>query len=215
MDDVESVNLMTDPENSDQPTPVASAPKRWWRRFRSFPKAVQVGVWIFVALLVLGALAPAEDEEAADGMSAEATSAKSDEPVTTEAPEITTTSAAPTTTSVAPTTAPPTTTSTIALPTTSVAPSPPPATNANPFGGDSPEDFLMPDLVCKVLQDAQNEIQDHGTFFSRSTDASGGGRSQLIDSNWIVVAQDPLPGTPIGEGEANLFVLKLDEPHGC
>ncbi len=45
--------------------------------------------------------------------------------------------------------------------------------------------------------------------------ASGRGRSQIMDSNWIVVAQEPLPGTPIREGEANLFVLKLDEPHGC
>lgn len=73
----------------------------------------------------------------------------------------------------------------------------------------------MPDLVCFDLQDAQDEIQDRGVFFSRSEDASGDGRRQLWDRNWVVVDQDPAPGTPIGERDAILYVLKDDEPHGC
>jgi hypothetical protein len=74
---------------------------------------------------------------------------------------------------------------------------------------------LMPSVVCMNLQDAQNSIQAAGVFFSRSTDATGAGRAQVMDRNWIVVGQEPAPGTPIGEGEAVLSVVKLDEPNAC
>lgn len=90
-----------------------------------------------------------------------------------------------------------------------------PDEGSNPFGGQAPEDKLMPDVVCMDLQAAQNEIQDHGVFFSRSEDASGQGRRQLWDRNWIVVDQKPAPGEPIGEGDALLFVVKDGEPNNC
>ncbi len=94
--------------------------------------------------------------------------------------------------------------------------SPPRTDNGvNPFGGNSPEDKRMPDVVCMNLQDAQNEIQDHGVFFSRSIDATGDGRRQILDRNWIVVAQDPEAGEPIGEADAVLSVVKTDEPNDC
>jgi hypothetical protein len=74
----------------------------------------------------------------------------------------------------------------------------------------------MPQVICMNLQDAQNEIQDHGVFYSRSEDATGRGRSQIIDSNWQVVAQSPDPGSPIGEGDAMLSVVKFGEqPNPC
>lgn len=85
----------------------------------------------------------------------------------------------------------------------------------NPLGGNDDEDKLMPDLVCRDLQAAQDEIQDHGVFFSKSVDASGKGRRQIWDRNWVVVSQTPAPGEPIGEGDAVLYVLKDDEDHGC
>ena len=85
----------------------------------------------------------------------------------------------------------------------------------NPLGGDDPEDKLMPDVICLGLQDAQDEIQDRGVFFSKSEDATGEGRRQLWDRNWIVVAQDPAPGEPIGENEAVLSVVKTDEDNDC
>lgn len=85
----------------------------------------------------------------------------------------------------------------------------------NPLGGDDPEDGRMPDVVCMGLQDAQDEIQDHGVFFSKSEDASGDGRRQLFDRNWIVVAQSPAPGEEIGEGEAVLSVVKTNEDNDC
>ena len=73
----------------------------------------------------------------------------------------------------------------------------------------------MPNVMCMDLQQAQNEIQDHGVFLSRSEDASGEGRRQIIDSNWIVVGQTPAAGSPIGELEAVLSVLKDDEVSTC
>ncbi|WP_235746583.1 PASTA domain-containing protein [Nocardia coffeae] len=65
------------------------------------------------------------------------------------------------------------------------------------------------------LQDAQNAIHAVGVFFSRSRDATGAGRRQIIDRNWIVVAQSPGPGTPITEGSAVLSVVKNGEPNSC
>jgi beta-lactam-binding protein with PASTA domain len=69
----------------------------------------------------------------------------------------------------------------------------------------------MPDVVCMSLQDAQDLIQDQGVFFSRSEDASGQDRAQIVDSNWVVIDQTPAPGTRFSEGDAVLEVLKADE----
>ena len=73
----------------------------------------------------------------------------------------------------------------------------------------------MPDVMCMDLQHAQDTIQDAGVWLSRSVDATGEGRMQVMDRNWTVVAQTPAPGTPIGEGEALLSVVKDDEPNDC
>jgi hypothetical protein len=96
---------------------------------------------------------------------------------------------------------------------------PPPASNEPTEPGDASasegEGAVMPDVVCMNLQDAQDTIQTTGVFFSRSRDATGEGRHQIIDSNWQVVAQTPAPGTPIGEFEAVLDVVKFGEPSPC
>jgi hypothetical protein len=84
----------------------------------------------------------------------------------------------------------------------------------NPLGGSAPEDFLMPNVVCMNLQAAQDLIQDHGVFLSRSKDASGRNRSQLIDRNWIVIKQSPAPGKKIAEGDAMLSAVKIGESTG-
>lgn len=109
------------------------------------------------------------------------------------------------------TTAPSTTTKvpTTAAPTTTTPPTTAPPTTAPPAS-------LMPDVVCMNLQDAQDYIQSTtDVFLSLSEDATGQGRSQIMDSNWIVVAQRPAPGTPIGEGDAVLSVVKIGEPNDC
>jgi hypothetical protein len=72
----------------------------------------------------------------------------------------------------------------------------------------------MPDVLCMNLQTAQDTIQAAGVFFSRSEDGTGQDRSQIIDSNWIVVDQRPAPGTPIGEGDAVLTAVKYGEEGG-
>lgn len=157
---------------------------------RRFPTlAVSAVVSVIVTLAVAGC---GERDDAAPGPSTQ--------PVATTEPPVATTRPAPVTINV---TLPPTTTAAGA------------GEGENVFGGDDPEDQRMPDVVCMDLQEAQNEIQDHGVFFSRSEDATGEGRRQLLDRNWIVVAQEPEAGAPIGEFEAVLYVVKDDEDHGC
>lgn len=73
---------------------------------------------------------------------------------------------------------------------------------------------LMPNVICMNLQSAQDLIQTTGVFFSNSEDATGQGRMQIFDRNWIVIAQRPEPGTPFGEGDAVLSVVKYGEPTG-
>ncbi|MCE2817209.1 MAG: PASTA domain-containing protein [Ilumatobacteraceae bacterium] len=81
----------------------------------------------------------------------------------------------------------------------------------NPLGGNAQEDFKMPNVLCMTLQEAQDEIQDHGVFYSRSQDASGRGRGQWNDSNWIVIKQSPAPGRTISEGSPMLSAVKIGE----
>jgi beta-lactam-binding protein with PASTA domain len=73
----------------------------------------------------------------------------------------------------------------------------------------------MPDVVCMNLQAAQDAIQAAGVFFSRSEDATGAGRKQVLDRNWIVVKQTPAAGQPVKEVEAVLSVVKIEEPNIC
>jgi hypothetical protein len=85
----------------------------------------------------------------------------------------------------------------------------------DPSGGNDLQDGLMPEVVCMNLQDAQNAIQEHGVFRSRSVDATGADRMQIRDRNWVVVDQSPFPGVAIGEGDAVLDVVKTDETSQC
>lgn len=112
---------------------------------------------------------------------------------------------------------------TTTIPATSVAPQatlPPTTVGTSPApiqttATTSPTS-LMPDVVCMNLQAAQDLIQTTGVFFSRSEDATGRGRMQVVDRNWQVVRQTPAPGTPIGEGDAILYVVKYGEsPNPC
>ncbi|GAB20834.1 hypothetical protein GOEFS_132_00650 [Gordonia effusa NBRC 100432] len=73
----------------------------------------------------------------------------------------------------------------------------------------------MPNVVCMNLQAAQDKIQEAGVFFSRSKDATGAGRKQVLDSNWVVVAQTPAAGETVTEGQAVLSVVKVGEQGAC
>ncbi len=101
--------------------------------------------------------------------------------------------------------------------TTPVAVAPVAPVQAAPVAPTSSAPVLvpMPAVVCMNLQTAQNAIQAAGVFFSRSADATGAGRMQVLDSNWIVVGQQPSPGALVGEGDAVLSVVKIGEPNNC
>lgn len=99
---------------------------------------------------------------------------------------------------------------------TLTAPAPQSAgTDTAPPVANSAARVPMPSVVCMNLQAAQDLIQTAGVFYSRSEDATGRGRSQVVDRNWVVVSQRPAPGTPIGEGDAVLSVVKVGEPTDC
>ncbi|MEU8895538.1 hypothetical protein [Nocardia sp. NPDC048505] len=102
----------------------------------------------------------------------------------------------------------------VAAPTTAQAP-PVVSSEARPPTTQAATRVAMPSVVCMNLQAAQNAIQAAGVFYSRSTDATGKGRMQLSDRNWIVVSQSPSPGVLIGEGDAVLSVVKIGEPSMC
>ena len=59
---------------------------------------------------------------------------------------------------------------------------------------DSATEIVMPDVVGMNLQEAQDLLQNMGSYFMDQEDASGEGRLQIDDSNWQVCKQDPKPG---------------------
>jgi hypothetical protein len=68
----------------------------------------------------------------------------------------------------------------------------------------------MPDVVGMYLQAAPDLIQSQGVFFSRSEDATGAGRMQILDRGGCR-RPDPAAGELIGEGDALLYVKKIGE----
>ncbi|MFJ9037447.1 PASTA domain-containing protein [Streptomyces sp. NPDC102406] len=60
--------------------------------------------------------------------------------------------------------------------------------------GTSSEEGDLPDMTGKILQDAQDEAQANGFYSLDSTDATGAGRYQVLDRNWVVCSQSPEPG---------------------
>ncbi|MDH6281635.1 hypothetical protein [Prescottella agglutinans] len=129
--------------------------------------------------------------------------------------------ASDTSSSAAPSSTTPPVTTTVAAPATSFA-APAPTPDAVPLAtvpvvssASAPVLVPMPNVMCMNLQAAQDLIQENGVFFSRSSDATGKGRHQVVDSNWIVVGQTPVVGALIGEGDAVLSVVKIGEPNPC
>lgn len=105
-----------------------------------------------------------------------------------------------------------TTTAPAPIPAPAPAPEPP---VPGPAPAPAPASAIMPAVTCMILQTAQDVIQEAGVFFSRSDDATGAGRMQVMDRNWVVVAQTPAAGEPVGEAEAILSVVKIGEPGDC
>ncbi|UPU42544.1 MULTISPECIES: PASTA domain-containing protein [Rhodococcus] len=165
------------------------APHLFSTSIRPSSTAVRIGLSAFALASLAACSGTSTDSEAESTSTATTTATSTTQPTTTQAPL---------TTSVIGTTNSPLATTPVAA---EVTPAAAPA--------------IMPNVVCMNLQDAQDTIQSSGVFFSRSADATGAGRRQLVDSNWIVVDQTPSAGSPFGEIEAVLSAVKIGEPNPC
>jgi beta-lactam-binding protein with PASTA domain len=74
---------------------------------------------------------------------------------------------------------------------------------------------VVPAVVCKDLQTAQDALQAAGFYNLGSQDGTGQGRAQLIDRNWIVIAQSaPAGSRPHPDTRIVLTAVKYGEPTG-
>jgi hypothetical protein len=101
-------------------------------------------------------------------------------------------------------------------PTSEVTPAPPPAPSASSVPTVAMVgSWTMPNLVGANLQEAQDAIQaltGNAIFFTKSHDATGAGRHQILDRDWQVCTQNVQPGTKITADTAIDFgAAKLDE----
>jgi beta-lactam-binding protein with PASTA domain len=62
-------------------------------------------------------------------------------------------------------------------------------------GTKAPSGNLVPDVVGKNHQEAQDALQASGFYNLAEEDATGQGRHLVMDRNWVVVSQDPQGGT--------------------
>lgn len=74
----------------------------------------------------------------------------------------------------------------------------------------------VPNVLCKDLQSAQDTLQAAGFYDLSSTDATGQGRQQIVDRNWVVVSQSVAPGDrPDQATRITLGAVKFGEPTGA
>ena len=89
---------------------------------------------------------------------------------------------------------------------------PKPVKQKQPVTVDS---WVMPNVVGKVLQTAQDTIQavtGNPFFYTESEDAAGLSRFQVLDANWKVCGQKPQPGARFNEDTIVTFAaVKLEE----
>jgi beta-lactam-binding protein with PASTA domain len=67
---------------------------------------------------------------------------------------------------------------------------------------------VVPDVSCMDLQMAQDKAQAAGFYDLRSEDATGRGRHQIEDRNWVVVNQNPPAGTGAPAGTRLVFRVR-------
>ena len=103
-----------------------------------------------------------------------------------EATTSSTATALTTATTTAPTTA---TTTATTVPTT---------TSGNPSVAAK---IVVPNVVGKDLQFAQDTMQAAGLYHLTSHDSTGQGRSQVLDRNWVVTDQTPPGGSKVSDDQ--------------
>ena len=75
---------------------------------------------------------------------------------------------------------------------------------------------VVPDVVCMDLQAAQDSLQAAGFYNLGSEDGSGEGRMQILDRDWVVIAQSVDAGsTPSPLKRIVLASVKYGEPTGA
>ncbi|MFB7580830.1 PASTA domain-containing protein [Streptomyces hydrogenans] len=84
-------------------------------------------------------------------------------------------------------------------------------TDATPAQPDGAEMGNLPDMVGSDLQLAQDTAQAAGFYGLASNDATGQGRMQVLDRNWVVCSQDPAPGQHPTDAIVTFLVVKDDE----
>jgi beta-lactam-binding protein with PASTA domain len=79
----------------------------------------------------------------------------------------------------------------------------------------APTKGVVPKVVCLDLQAAQEALRAAGFYYLTSSDATGQNRQQVVDRNWVVVAQSAAPGSsPDQTTKIDLSTVKLGEPTG-
>jgi hypothetical protein len=91
-----------------------------------------------------------------------------------------------------------------------------PAEPAQPAEQEPPaQQWVMPNLVGTVLQDAQNQIQalsGGAVYFTDSHDLTGQSRNQVLDANWKVCTQNIAAGAALTSASTVYFgVVKVEE----
>jgi PASTA domain len=82
--------------------------------------------------------------------------------------------------------------------------------------GGTVQSGVVPNVVCKDLQAAQDTLQAAGFYNLGSQDGSGQGRAQLIDRNWVVIRQSVATGSKPGPtARIVLTAVKYGEPTGA
>lgn len=88
-------------------------------------------------------------------------------------------------------------------------PSPPPVEEKRPpaDGGG----IVVPNVVGKDHQLAQDTMQGAGLYLLKEEDATGQNRLLLYDRNWVVVSQNPAAGTMASEDTTITLRAKMDD----
>jgi hypothetical protein len=75
-------------------------------------------------------------------------------------------------------------------------------------GSKAPSGNLVPDVVGKNHQEAQDALQAAGFYHLGEEDSTGQGRKLLVDRNWVVVEQIPKGGSVLDTKERVLLRSK-------
>jgi hypothetical protein len=74
---------------------------------------------------------------------------------------------------------------------------------------------VVPNVVCQDLNAAQKALAEAALDRPKTVDGLGKKRHQILDSNWLVTAQSPAPGTVAARGTPiRVTVVKFGEPTG-